>query len=819
MKSLVNKIGIMVLAMAVLLAVPSVSADAPSIKIEVYQEVDGALIPLNNAYVRWVNEGGGSYKDYKANDKNTWPRRYRVTGQNGGTYFESFQNSNMSQEHATFIKDVTDPSKNFVDPDFQGDVRQSAPGNAKFGCGQNNHKIAASAPGYTCDEYATLDTDMKFTKLQCSNGWCQGPFTMEECSNGCPEMTIKFKCKRDKKQDIETLKIQPSSEQVGLGREPTADELKKGAKMPRWGFACAPTKLCNEKGLATPTEGPKKFASCAKYPVVGSGTKRVQLYDVKRLYDRAYAQQQSQEIESYIVECFVTGGVYTCTTGEPSYDEKIFEKSNVPAGYKMTIYKEKSKTDVITNPVIYKELGDIVEVESSRTNSQGQETDSVFMMVFDRSQMNNVNIGSNTSQQFATLSNDLGCVVVHDSYGRVFDSYTLEPLEGTEVTLTKKTASGQYQKVTQQDISDNPTVGSIMNPQITEKDGLFSFFVPDGTYRLAAKKEGYTFPSDMNALNPAFAFMYDNIYRGEDIVQKGKVEHRDIPMDPVDLEASKAYAEQNQITIVSYFQSVNKQRNVYTIEGRVSHPKAALTVYAYVPNRYQKGELIKTRTLAKTEADMYGYFKLEIPLNKLKDNETIGELEAVKKQVSYPKKRVGNPVAEMMMRILTGFGDSIAVQAESGDTSRTSVRLNPILTSLEGYAVTDDGAIMPGATVRLYVTQNNIPVYETQADETGYFEIPEESIPNMPYSLEFTGLNDEAVVTSTAQFVARNTAISGSQYLATSRSRNADVLGASDDNNSVILIAVISVLGILTVLVLTSIFFSRSAVKSVRSRS
>jgi hypothetical protein len=819
MKSLVNNITIACVTTIVLLFVPTASADAPSIKVEVYQEVDGALIPLNNAYVRWINEGGGSYKDYKANDKNTWPRRYRVTGQNGGTYYESFQKADIGKEHATLIKDVTDPSKNFVDPDFQGDVRQSAPGNAKFGCGQNNHKIAASAPGYTCDEYATLGTDMKFTKLQCSNGWCQGPFTMEECSNGYPEMTIKFKCKRNKKQDVQNVKDQPSSEQVGLGREPTADEAKSGVKPPQWAFACAPTKICNEKGLTTPTEGPKKFASCTNYPVVGSGTKRVQLYNVKRLYDRGYAQQQSQQIEAYIVECFVTGGVYSCTTGKPSFDNKIFGKNNVPSGYEMSIYKEKNKTEVITNPVDYKELGDIVEVESSRINSQGQETDSVFMMVFNRSQMNNLNIGSNTSQQFATLSNDVGCVVVHDPYGRVFDSYTLEPLEGTEVTLTKKLASGQYKTVTQQDISDTPAVGTILNPQVTEKDGIFSFFVPDGTYRLAAKKDGYTFPSDMNALNPAFVFMYDNIYRGEDIVQQGKVEHRDIPMDPVDLEASKAYAEQNQITIISYFQSVDKQRNVYKIEGRVSHPKAAIIVYAYVPNRYQKGELIKTRTLAKTEADLYGYFKLEIPLSKLKKNETIGELEAVKKKIAYPQKKVMNSVAEMMKLIIIGFGDSIAVQAESGDVSRTSVKLNPILTSVEGYAVTDAGAIMPGATVRLFVTEDNIPVYETQADETGYFAIPEASIPNMPYSLEFFGLNDEQVVTSTSQFIVRNTGISGSQYLATSRSRNANVLGASDDNNSMLTTAVIAVLGILTVLVLASIFFSQSAVKSVRSRT
>lgn len=818
MKSLVNKIGIAIIIAAGFLAVPPVSADAPAIKVEVYQEVDGAMIPLNNAYVRWINEGGGSYKDYKANDKNTWPRRYRVTGQNGGTYFESFQKSNIGQEHATFIKDVADPSKNFVDPDFQGDVRQSAPANAKFGCGQNNHKIAAAAPGYTCDQYASLDTDMKFTKIQCANGWCQGPFTMEECSNGCPEMTIKFKCKKDKKQDVQNVKDQPTSELLGLGREPTAEEIQNGAKQPQWGFACAPTKLCSEKGLTTPTEGPKKFATCGNYPVVGSGSKRVQLYDVKRLYDRGYAQQQSQQIEAYIVECFITGGVYSCTTGNADFDGKIFGKSNVPAGYKMTIYKENSKTEVITNPVEYKELDDIVEVESSRTNTQGQETESVFMMVFDRSQMNNLNIGSNTSQQFATLSNDVGCVVVHDPYGRVFDSYTLEPLSGAEVTLTRKTAVGQYAPVTQKDISDNPTVGSIVNPQTTVEDGLFSFFVPDGTYRLAVKKEGYTFPSDMNALNPAFAFMYDNIYRGEDIVQQGKVEHRDIPMDPISLENSKAYAEQNQISIVSHFQSVDKERNVYKIEGRVSHPKASVAVYAYVPNRYQKGQMVKTRTLAKTEADMYGYFKLEIPLTKLKQNETIGELEAVKKKISFPKKRTANPVAEVIRYMISQFGESIAVQAESGDTSRTSVLLNPILSSIEGYAVTEDGALMPGATVRIYVTENNIPVYETQADETGFFAVPEEAVPNMPYSLSFIGLNDQTIETTTAQFIARNTAVDDSRYLAAIRSRNAAVLGASDTKNSLLIMAGGAVLAILSVLVLASIFFSRSAVKRVRSR-
>ncbi|MFW5703691.1 MAG: carboxypeptidase-like regulatory domain-containing protein [Patescibacteria group bacterium] len=759
-------------------AVPTF-ADAPVIKVEVYRDIDGVLEPQPGALIRWRNKGGrkSSYKaDFGLNDPVKTPRRYEVTGSDGKAVFDIFQNVNRNAAYENVLEGMSDP-------EFPGPVRQFMQKDGKFGCGQEDHRMAVLLEGWECTKMLKPEDDGKWQDTTCGNGWCEGPFVFQDCSNGCPEFTLKFKCERTKEQSLENLEENPKSEQLGFV------DNEEGT----WGFACTQTRVCNEKGLMTPTVGAQQFAQCSSEPEIGSGSKRVLISNIKRLYDRSYAQKESEKIPAYLVECFVTGEAYQCTTGSPDNDSQIFGQSNVPSGYAMKIFPKGSndENERIDNGFTYQDIPDEIEVETSRAASASQEFDSVFMLVFNRDKAGDFLIGGNTSQQQATLSNDAGCQMVHDPFGRVFDSYTLEPLEGAEVVLNKKDENGSFRQVKQSDVSDAPGVGDIINPQTTDVDGLFSFFVPDGTYRLKVAQEGYVFPADLSNMNPAHTFMYRNIYRGDDIIQQGRLEHRDIPVDPLNEQASLAYADNNPVRIVNHFQSISQGDSVYQVEGRVSHPKASVSLVAYKSRRGGQETFEESRTLAQVESDMFGYFKILVPMNKLKEGEVIGELELKKKKV-YNSQRI-EPV---------------------------SVQINPVLSEISGFAVSEDNAIIPGARVRVMVSKSKVPVYETTADEKGYFQVPQESTPKIPYTLVYESLGKSESQTTTSQFIARNAMVDSESYIASAN--NKAVLGIddfADEENRSILILVGIIIAIFALLVVSSIFFSHSALKKTRSQS
>ena len=320
-----------------------------------------------------------------------------------------------------------------------------------------------------------------------------------------------------------------------------------------------------------------------------------------------------------------------------------------------------------------------------------------------------------------------------DPDGTVFDSQSLEPVPGTSVTLLKKRADGIFSFVNKFDPNDVPN-GILTNPYSTIEDGGFSFFVPDGIYKLTPQVAGYNFPGSL-ALNPNYSKIYTNIYpleTGIEIVEKGGPQHRDIPVDSVG--GQPTYF---PIKVIEYNYQSDRISSVF-IDGRVSHPLATINAYSVIPDPNSPDAKIRYKLIKIVQADKAGRFSIVVnqsTFDKTK-SEMFGEIEAIK----------------------ADFGSSLT------DTIPTPavLKLNPILTYIEGNA-SYKSEVLPGAKVELLLNSSTKPYYETVADNQGHFKIPSDYIPFMPYKLRYT-LDGVVASVTTSKFITDNaTNISGNK--------------------------------------------------------
>lgn len=318
------------------------------------------------------------------------------------------------------------------------------------------------------------------------------------------------------------------------------------------------------------------------------------------------------------------------------------------------------------------------------------------------------------------------CIAISwDPDGTVFDSQSLEPIPGASVTLLKKRTNGTFSFVNKFDPNDVPT-GILTNPYLTIEDGGFNFFVPDGTYKLTPQIAGYNFPGSLT-LNSNYAKAYSNIYpltTGVEIVEKGGPQHRDIPVDSVS--GRPTYF---PIKIIEYSYQSDRISSVF-IDGRVSHPLSTINAYSVIPDPNNPDAKIRYKLIKTVQADKIGRFSIIVnqsTFDKTK-SEMFGEIEAIK----------------------ANFGGT------SADTNPTPavLKLNPILTYIEGSA-SNNGQVLPGAKVELLLDNSTKPYYETVADSQGYFKVPSDYIPFMPYKLRYSSGGVVASVT-TSRFITDN---------------------------------------------------------------
>lgn len=680
--------------------------------------IDGTNSPVAGVWVEW--------KDKKGNT------RYAQTDNNGDYNFLTWGNCFNTEQ-----LDVLNKTK--IDANLDGAIDASDPfiftgGVAAFNCGTTPGTIrvypSQQYPDGTCNQlqFSYPNTSGIVNLSDPQGKVCKPLSTKQEESCKEPITTPQIiKCKP---------LVTPSPTGV---KTVTAKTLEKDLKVSDTGaggniaLSCLDTEICTT--TTSGADSTSSLSQCKPKTLTDISSRRVILKGVGEIHRKLSFRQDTPV---WILECIQNGSTYTCTTGSSSGDIQILGKDNFKAlsatyGYTRNVYQAGS-IDKVSQPITEANQFDSFEWESETPKAK---TSSVFMIAYVNTNSGALTAGSAGGQQLATLSFESSCQLIQDPFGHVFDSVTLEPLTDAFVEITHKNISGNFEK---------------LDTQETGTDGKYSFYVKDGSYKMTASKAHYTFPGKSSNLNANVSQFYSNLYHGEEIIQNGKPEMYDIPLDPVNKQWSEEYAKKNPARILNYFQTVHKQTKDYVIEGQVSHPRAILVAYADTTDSSKPGSFVKGRALTRTEADNSGFFKISVPFSSLKEDEFIGQLEAIKKN----------------------------------SQTKDSVSLNPLFNSIKGFAYDAKGSLIPGATVEILTAVSDKPVFTTHADSRGYFSIDSRNLPPLEVSLRFTSLNNTVDTVSSGTFLAQNTAATVSNgknsTIALAKDANGDVLGISSSS-------------------------------------
>jgi len=488
--------------------------------------------------------------------------------------------------------------------------------------------------------------------------------------------------------------------------------------------------------------------------------------------------------ETYIVECIETqkdvAGSQICTTGKSETDMKVFGEDNVAKLELATENdrcEEEDPTDCVSRHFEFEGMwaagSGTVLTNPVQSDSQGKLNPQVlwqsytpiglYRRFFALNYLPDVTAeptaasGEAKTQQQGGLgffssegpSDMSNCAkIAWDPFGRIFDSKSLEPIASARITLQKRVGN------TTQFVRVNPYEFSpitISNPYIVKDDGIFSFVVPDGQYKLVVEVPDYDFPNNPAKLDKNYQKAYYEIYRGDVIVQKGKMEHRDIPIDPRKLPAS------NPVKMMGYSYDLNKYTNTLIIDGKVSHPLTKIKAYSLKVDK-ELG-LVRNRLLKTIQADKWGKFTLEIDQSKFEPTEIFGEIELEKVN-------------------LTQDGES--------QQSNKVISLGYIPNYLEGYAYDNNNNIIANATVGVYLTFSNKPYFQTKADEKGYFKIAPSSLPFFPYEIRYTTPLGSAIKTTTSKFVSQNEEFITTKKINLNDYKKNTILAKTNDNQGFI---------------------------------
>lgn len=311
------------------------------------------------------------------------------------------------------------------------------------------------------------------------------------------------------------------------------------------------------------------------------------------------------------------------------------------------------------------------------------------------------------------------CVpIAWDPYGIVFDSQSLEPIAGAQVSLNKKQLTGAYTLF----VGDE--VASIINPQYTIEDGNFTFFVPDGTYKLNISKAGFTYPNKKTLAQNVYK-VYSDIYHDEDIIQKGAIQHRDVPIDSLGAPYTSS------VKVLAYTTILSKASHEFVIQGKVSHPLTIIKVYGKKPSG-NGNSYVRTKLLGTYKANKIGQFELKFIMSKLDKTEIIGDIEFIKPDYKNLSNTAGL------------------------ESQKTLFSVEPILNYVEGIAYDDSGKPLANSKVGVYLNQATKSIYETKTDEKGHYKITSEYLPPMSYSLKYLQPGGTTYSVPTTKYIAQN---------------------------------------------------------------
>lgn len=452
-----------------------------------------------------------------------------------------------------------------------------------------------------------------------------------------------------------------------------------------------------------------------------------------------------QNVNVYVVECVypVGGGNPLCTTGNPTLDAGIdyngttvqipivaadsyskigFSKGHAPILTTIDHFKEANPPN-IGNPVPVSTLA-----QTLMWMDQSNTYDHIFFGYYLPQPISPTPIPGQGGQQQTVLPIDYSTAskvckpLTWDPSGRVFDSQSLEPVNGVAVSLTRKQADNSFKLVSPTDINVTGG-GSFDNPFITDNDGEFSFFVADGTYKLQPDGPGYTFPS-VASLNSNYSKAFYDIYpalTGPEIVEQGGPQHRDLPVD------SKSGPTVTPLKIMDLIMQADKLGNVY-IDGKVSHPLSVVSVYTTIPNPNNPSLRIRSRLIDTITSDRYGRFSFH------EDQSTFDQ-------------STGEAFGEIQITKADFYSDTT--------TNMIVKQFDPLPAYIEGVAKNNSGQPLANTEVQVVMGYTNKPSYTTTTDSNGNFKVPSDYVPSLPYRLVYTNGNSSTTV-STGKFITDN---------------------------------------------------------------
>lgn len=719
-----------------LVAVKPALAYAPNVTGKVTQNTDA---PISGVWIQWDSyEAGDAGNNANKGDHN----RYSGTDSKGKFSFKGWDSEGIEnsggQVYSNVGKREYNEKINLDYDDSNGKEARRSDTNLYdiFNCHNELNSFSLKLPS----SMAGAKVKVRWRRDSNNTAWSEWAdnkisLPKDDFSNS-HDYEVQFNIDLPKKASIRDLDTEIKTSQVQA----------INSKVP----ACLKVDLC--------ADGNKNCSAAVKS---APGIHRVVLSGVGELQRKLTIGNASKPI--WVVECVQRGTPenpqYMCTTGNSKLDNEVFKKDNFSTlknelGYSSHIYYSDGTTETSAK-ITDANRQDVYEWETRI--ALGKKLVSVFMAMYESENTLPPQSGNQPSQIQATLSNEDGCRLIVDPYGRVYDSYTFEPLAQTAVTLSKKGTDGTFTKVQQSDV-----IANLTNPITTAADGKFSFIVPPGTYRLNAEKKDY------------------KPYQSADIVQDAQPQNVNIPLDPLDKTKAAAAAARTNISVTSIFQKVMKTAQALRIEGVASHPQAIVTVYS---QQWSNGKYVRSEKLASTVADIDGTFTLQFPLASIPAHEIVGELEVAKKF----------------------------------DPSTTAVvQLEPLLSEVSGFAVNDAGTPVSGGTVGLYLLNSNVPVAEVKADARGYFTIPSTMVPEIAYTIR-SGTSQ----LKPRAFMALNAKLGSSNNVyAQARPANQNVLGASSEEkpplSSTGIIGVVLTIFIFTVAALLGVYILQQPKKKRR---
>lgn len=441
--------------------------------------------------------------------------------------------------------------------------------------------------------------------------------------------------------------------------------------------------------------------------------------------------------DTYVIECLSVDDELVCTSGSSNVDNYVFGQDNLSMisknfdeggiAYRFEGFYEADGSTTAPNPIPATtqfgeyEWQDHTPRGYSRKYYGLNYTDPGLGVEETSNNEGGVQQARMEGFVFENPGNNSDCATVSwDPYGRVFDSQTLEPVKGAKITLLVKRTDGSYTPVTTKDAL------TIKNPLFTEEDGFFNFVVPAGDYKIVVEHTDYNFPHNASILNSNYRKIYWQIYPSQtgEVIQERppKMEYRDIPLDP------KIMPVKHEVKLMENFYDKQKSNGKTIIEGRVSHPFALINVYSLKNN-------LKHNLVGSAQADKMGRFQITVDENKFEPGEVLGEIEYSKINLTKDLNQKNNSQGTALVQ---------------------SIKIDPILNYLEGYAYDLNNQLLPNATVGIYLKFSNKPYYTTKADNKGYYKISSKNLPFFPYIIKYNSATGSNIKLATADFVRQN---------------------------------------------------------------